>query len=271
MEAFKPDISVVIPYYNSDSTIHKALASIARQTYLPTEVIIVDDGSLAERAAERHIKQDQYPFPVRIIHQVVNKGAPAARNLGKDAAKGSFIAFLDSDDAWTMNKLETQLPVMILTKCDLIYTEYSELFPGDAPSIPDSGYIRNIRLIDILKKNLSPVTLVIRKDLSILFDNRLRRCDDFKFSIDALAEGKKIVKIDVPYSYGFKHAIGESGLTASMCKMSGSFLRACFYISKERRVLVPWMIVFVLFEIVKFPLRYLRIKVRNAYKYSFGR
>ncbi|WP_343304443.1 glycosyltransferase family 2 protein [Chitinophaga niabensis] len=242
------------------------MQSLADQTYMPGEVIIVDDGSEPLKKAVLHINPAQFPFKVIIADQGMNKGAPSARNQGKSIAANEYIAFLDADDAWVKNKLAVQVKMIEDLQCDLLYTEYSESFPGEVPSSVNPDQVLHISYRDVLRKNLSPVTLLMKKDLPLKFDERLRRCDDFKLSIEALAGGFKIVKIDLPYSYGFKFAIGHAGLTKSLFKMSSSFLRACALISMEKPKLTPLMTVFALFEITKFPVRVLKTKLRNAYK-----
>lgn len=101
-----PTVSVVIPAYNAEAFIARALDSVRAQTYLGYEVIVVDDGSsdnthaAAERWFERH------GIPGRAIRQE-NKKIAGARNTGMRAARGRFIALLDHDDLWYPEKLTT--------------------------------------------------------------------------------------------------------------------------------------------------------------------
>ena len=95
-------ISVIVPTFNREKTIKRCLDSVVNQTMPPFEIIVVDDGSV-----DGTIKiLDEYPCRyLRIIRQN-HKGAQAARNLGIINAKGSYIAFLDSDDEWLPYMLE---------------------------------------------------------------------------------------------------------------------------------------------------------------------
>lgn len=101
------NISVVIPMYNRENTIERAILSILNQTFLPMEIIVVDDCSTdgSVRIVREIRKRDRR---VRLIHLRKNSGAQAARNCGIKAAKGEWILFLDSDDELTHNALETQ-------------------------------------------------------------------------------------------------------------------------------------------------------------------
>ncbi|MEZ6019211.1 MAG: glycosyltransferase family 2 protein [Planctomycetota bacterium] len=93
--------SVVIPAYNREGTVGRAIESALAQSYAPFEVIVVDDGSKDGTAAVI----EAFGPPVTLIRQP-NGGAPVARNTGVRAAKGDWIAFLDSDDYWTPGHLE---------------------------------------------------------------------------------------------------------------------------------------------------------------------
>ncbi|WP_317997256.1 glycosyltransferase family 2 protein [Vulcanimicrobium alpinum] len=94
-------VSVVIPAYNAESFIGAAIESVRVQTSLPAEVIVVDDGS-TDRTAEIASQAG-----ARVVTQR-NSGPSAARNAGVDAASSPWIAFLDADDRWAPDKLESQ-------------------------------------------------------------------------------------------------------------------------------------------------------------------
>lgn len=97
------NVSVVIPAYNRAHTLPRALDSALAQTLPAQEVIVVDDGS--QDGTEALIRQ-HYP-QVRYLHQS-NGGVSRARNRGIDAARGDWIALLDSDDSWLPTKLAAQ-------------------------------------------------------------------------------------------------------------------------------------------------------------------
>lgn len=100
-------VSVVIPAYNAQDYIGRAIDSVLAQTLPPDEIIVVDDGSTDNTA--RVVKS--YGSKVRYIHQE-NAGASVARNAGIDAAAGPWIAFLDSDDEWLPEKLRLQTELL---------------------------------------------------------------------------------------------------------------------------------------------------------------
>jgi glycosyltransferase involved in cell wall biosynthesis len=101
------DVSVIIPTYNRASLVVEAIESVFRQTALPREIIVIDDGSTDDTA--RVLK----PFEDRIMFaRQENQGVGAARNRALAMANGQYLAFLDSDDIWLEFKLEMQVAIM---------------------------------------------------------------------------------------------------------------------------------------------------------------
>jgi len=142
MEPFEPmhpsEISVVIPTYNRAHCIVRALESVFAQSLAPGEIIVVDDASHDDTAAVLA----PYAGRIRVIRHETNAGASAARNTGIAAAQGTWVAFLDSDDAWRPDKLARQLAFMAAhginvccTNCDLIWPD-GQVEPAYRPYPP---------------------------------------------------------------------------------------------------------------------------------------
>lgn len=93
----------MIPSYNRSYTLGRALASVVSQTYPVLEIIVVDDCSTDD--TEEVVRQFA---GVSYLRMPDNGGAGRARNVGVEQAKGEWIAFLDSDDVWSCNRLEEQ-------------------------------------------------------------------------------------------------------------------------------------------------------------------
>ena len=96
-------ISVIIPAYNAEQHISRAIDSVLAQTHPADEIIAVDDGSTDDTGQILR----SYGRQLRYIGQE-NGGAGAARNTGIKAARGEWIAFLDADDEWLPEKLKCQ-------------------------------------------------------------------------------------------------------------------------------------------------------------------
>ena len=104
-------VSVIVPVFNSATTILRALDSIFSQTTQPQEIIIVDDASTDDSCAviEKYIENK---LTAKLLRFASNRGPSAARNAGWAVASGDYVAFLDADDAWHRKKLETQFLFM---------------------------------------------------------------------------------------------------------------------------------------------------------------
>ncbi len=92
--------SVIIPAYNAEQTIERAVESVLRQTYPVHQILVIDDGSVTPLSPGWFAHAPQ----VRVIRKR-NGGAASARNLGLDKSTGEYIAFLDADDYWEPHKL----------------------------------------------------------------------------------------------------------------------------------------------------------------------
>lgn len=114
-------ISVVIPLYNKEKQIAATLRSVFNQTFQDFEVVIVNDGSTDSSVS---VVESLGDSRIRLINQK-NSGVSAARNRGIDEAKGELIAFLDADDEWKQEYLETQMSlVRKYPQCDVFATNY---------------------------------------------------------------------------------------------------------------------------------------------------
>lgn len=104
-------VSTIIPAHNRADLLREAVASVLAQTYRPIEIIIVDDGSTDDTGAAADELAAAHPGLVRIIHQP-NAGPGAAREAGRQVARGEFIQYLDSDDILLPRKFELQVAML---------------------------------------------------------------------------------------------------------------------------------------------------------------
>ena len=119
-------ISIITPTYNCGEFIAETIESVLKQTYKNWEMIIVDDCSTdnTNEIVNTYITKDK-----RIKYYCLkkNSGAAIARTKAIDLAKGSYIAFLDSDDIWLPNKLEYQLFTMKKNNWNFTCTDYEQV------------------------------------------------------------------------------------------------------------------------------------------------
>ncbi|WP_233842632.1 glycosyltransferase family 2 protein [Dyella sp. 2HG41-7] len=116
-------VSVIMPVYNADAWLQRAINSVLVQSYTRLELIAVDDGS-SDRSPELLAAFADIDARVRVLRQPSNGGVAAARNAGILAAHGDYISFLDADDWWHPAKLERQLVTMRKSDALISYASY---------------------------------------------------------------------------------------------------------------------------------------------------
>jgi succinoglycan biosynthesis protein ExoO len=104
----EPEVSVVIPAHNAAETIMGAVGSILRWGSVEAEIIVVDDGSMDSTGEVVRSTED---VRLRVIRLATPRGPAGARNVGIEAARGKWVAFLDADDEWLPGRLDSLLPV----------------------------------------------------------------------------------------------------------------------------------------------------------------
>lgn len=101
-----PEVSVIIPTYNRSNLLRRAIDSVRKQSFHKWELIVVDDASDDDT---ENVVREYGDARISYLRQVENMGAPAAKNRGIHSARGEWIAFLDSDDEYSVDKLSRQL------------------------------------------------------------------------------------------------------------------------------------------------------------------
>lgn len=112
-------ISVIIPCFNSERFIVRAIESVLKQTYKNYEIIVVDNNSFDNTTGIIYDYMNRCPNKIKVLHEY-KKGAPAARNKGLYEAKGEWIQFLDSDDELLPDKLKQQIEVADSSEADVV-------------------------------------------------------------------------------------------------------------------------------------------------------
>jgi GT2 family glycosyltransferase len=196
-ESGPPLVSVVIPAYNSSAYIAAALESVFRQTFSSYEVIVINDGSPDTAALESALQ----PFLARLRYfRQENRGPSAARNFGIREARGRYIALLDSDDAWLPDHLARQIDHLTRDpELGLVYSNNTQFRDGRAignafDKVPQTGPVTLESLLaEQCTVNTSSV-VVLRESLfqAGLFDESLRRCEDFDLWLRLASHGVRM-------------------------------------------------------------------------------
>ena len=185
-------VSVIIPTYNREKTILRAVSSVLNQTYGDLELIVVDDCSTDK--TEEIVKSIE-DSRVIFVKLEKNSGACVARNTGIAMARGEYIAFQDSDDEWLSNKLEKQLEYLNKTGADVTFHKVRQHFPDSDelnyfPHKEESGFVSHLEI-----SNISLVTtqsIVGKKEVfgHYLFDPAVKKMQDYDWAVRASKEYK---------------------------------------------------------------------------------
>lgn len=219
----KPEVSVIIPTYNSEQYIAKALKSVFNQSYRNLEVILIDDAS-ADSTVK--IARSFHEPRLKIIINEQNRGVSYGRNLGIAQARGKWIALLDSDDWYASERLSKLVAVGEAQEADLIADDLFLI--NDGASEPWSTLCAEspqlklslIALIDAVKfvasDRLAPIgakrtwSLGYTKPLisseflrqnQIWYDENLKVGEDFSLYLECLRKQARFYLLKQPYYY----------------------------------------------------------------------
>ena len=134
-------VSVIIPVYQVENYLERAVDSVLAQTLEEKEIILVDDGSPdgSPEICDRYARQ--YPEMIRVIHKE-NQGLGMARNTGVDAARGEYLAFLDSDDTVEPEMYEEMYEKAREGDYDIVMCDVKILYVEENKSVVSSSYPR---------------------------------------------------------------------------------------------------------------------------------
>lgn len=193
-------ISVIIPSYNREDTIKRAVESVLKQSgEYDLELIIVDDCS-SDGTVETIKSLMNKDKRIKLIKLEKNKGANFARNVGIEHSSGNIIAFQDSDDEWLEGKLEEQME-FINQGFQFITTSFYKIDGRKTEKITLNSGNKVISQKDILPVNyLSTQTFLMTRNVidEFKFDIDMPRLQDWDFVLRVM-EKYDIFYIDKPY------------------------------------------------------------------------
>ncbi|WP_175990102.1 glycosyltransferase family A protein [Bacillus sp. Marseille-Q1617] len=180
--------SVIIPTHNRLDLLKRALSSLEKQTYKEFEVIVIDDGN----TLNKHDKEEVLSFKlnIKILNNKESKGPSESRNLGVSNAKYEWVAFLDDDDEFVENKLDTIKKHITLKNPDLIHHDATikmvhEKFNYKTKSFQSLNYQNDLFIKNIIGG--TPV-VVVKKEI-------LKEAGGFSKDLEALEDYELWIKI----------------------------------------------------------------------------
>lgn len=256
----KLPVSVVIPCFNCADTIKPAVYSIASQTRLPAEVILVEDGSANDTINVLRELELQYSDWIRVVVLKKNQGAASARNAGWLLATQNYVAFLDADDTWHPDKLHIQYeymrknPEIALSGHQCVFLERA----GDLPAIPINIDVTPISAKSLLIKNaFSTPTVMLKRDISIRFQEDKRFAEDLLLWQKIAFSGLRVVRIEAILAYVHKPVYGAGGLSGQLWEMEKGELSNFLSLYRSQCINGIFYIIACAFSIIKFSKRLL--------------
>lgn len=244
-------VSVIIPSYNSEKYIGETLASVCAQTYPDFEVLVMNDCS-QDRTPEIVEKYAQKDPRIHLINLPGNKGVSHARNQGVEKASGEWIAFLDSDDMWTKDKLEKQLELQkslrekepSIEDPEFLFTGSSFIDENGDPLASVLHVPERVDFSELLKQNIiSCSSVLIRRSLIQKYP---MPCSD-RFHED-FATWLTILKNEKIEAYGLDeplliYRVTRSSRSGNKCKAACMTFRAYRYIGLSvTKSLRSWLV-----------------------------
>lgn len=208
-----PLVTAIIPTYNRAWAIIRALDSVLEQTYPALEIIVVDDGSTDNTA------EVLAPYLEKItLLSTNNSGVSAARNVGIKKSTGKFVAFLDSDDQWTPDKIDCQVdffhkhPEAMICQTEEIWIRKGKRVNPKFKHKKPSGMIFEPSLELCL---VSPSAVMMRReffDIKGFFNENLPACEDYDLWLRT-ATDMPVYLVDTPCT--IKHGGHEDQLSSA--------------------------------------------------------
>jgi glycosyltransferase involved in cell wall biosynthesis len=267
-------ISVVIPYYNSQKTIVRALDSALAQTKKVNEIILVNDGSVDDgpQIVENYIDNNM-EINFKHISFKINQGQSAARNEGAKISSSQYIAFLDADDAWNPQKNEIQVkylkenPGFKVIACKMDYLKDSSQWVK-----PINEKLLTVRKIGFLNQvfrliNLHTPGLIIERH----FFNEIKMYDNYGFMEDWHLHIKASMINNILYvggkslAYVFKPFYGVSGLTSNLMSTQKVELIILKRLYSEKSINIIILIFATILSLIRFIKRLVITSLRKNY------
>lgn len=260
-------VSVVIPCYRCSMTIARALDSVAAQTVLPMEVILVEDGSGDGTLEQLHaLAAAHAPGWIRIVALLENGGAATARNAGWSVVTHPYLAFLDADDAWHPRKIELQYGYMEThPEVALCGHGYAVLAPVGLPhdEIREVSARPLSKLSLLLSNRLITPSVMLKRDVPQRFLPSRRHVDDHLLWLQLLYAGLPVVRLSQVLAYTHKPMYGASGLSSKLWQMEKAELQNYWILRHEGHIGAPAALALSAYSLAKFLRRALLVGLRR--------
>lgn len=235
-----------MPVYNRASIIIKTLESIINQTYKDLEIIIIDDCS-DDFSKLKSIVESYNDNRIILTRNLENMNGAFSRNVGIEKATGKYIAFMDSDDTWELDKIEKQVKLAeTLTGSFLIYCKSNVIRRGFSELLPTKAILETETIADYLFVNngymptpsLFLPTYIAKNNL---FNKTLRRHQDYDFLLKLEKENIKFIFLDEVLVNVYANHIEKSEKRGANYTVSKKFLEEYLEFFNEKNANYFWL------------------------------
>ena len=257
-------VSVIIPSYRAAATIARALASVAAQGQRPYEVIVVDDASDDDTCKIlKGLVKEYGESWLKVFFFEKNQGPAAARNYGWEQASQPWIAFLDADDTWHVDKLALQLGVMASHPEFTLSGHLCGTSQTSASGLPPHFRVSECSLLRLLYANiLRTPTVMLRRNITLRFPQGQRYSEDYHLWLSFLGTGGRAAFLELPLAATHKPAFGAGGQSAALWPMEKGELKALFAVRSKGHISWPKFAGAVSWSLLKFIRRRLITRFR---------
>lgn len=255
-------ISVIIPCYNAAQTLKQCINSVLTQTFAVHEILIIDDGS-KDNSVEVAIQiiNDNPTIKIRLFEQK-NSGPSKARNVGIKNAVGNWIAFLDSDDIWFSNKIETQVNyINKFPEIALVSTASSKLFLSEKTNFSLISFRQAL-----YRNYFETSTVIVKIDVikDVLFYEPQKYSEDYRAWLTILSNGNTGLYINsfLVRSIENKSPFGQSGLSKNIYGIEKGEWTNFLFLLKNKKITYFVFFKAATYSTLKFMRRFLITKFR---------
>lgn len=210
-----PLISVIVPVYNVEKYVRRAVESLAAQTYPRMEIILVDDGSqdssgfICDELAKEHKN-------VQVIHQD-NRGVSAARNVGLDAMHGEYFGFVDPDDFVEPDMYEFLYLALRDSEADIACCSFDHYFQNVIVPYEGERFFDTVPVCDAVPRDIKSGLYITWNKLfacytcgDVRYDTAYVNGEDRLFAIEAMQRARRVAYA-MEDKYHYFHRAGSAG------------------------------------------------------------
>jgi glycosyltransferase involved in cell wall biosynthesis len=253
-----PNVSVIVPCFNSSLTIGRCLESIVCQTLQPDEIILVIDKSNDMQKTLDVIDAYKISYTnikIKVKIPDIKSGVAGARNIGWEMSTSKYLAFLDSDDAWVQKKLYKQVNFMLLNPNVDMVCGLTKIYSPQTQEENGNWSLTAVNKYRMLFKNeVCTRTVLLKRILPLRFEVGKQHSEDYLLWLQLLFSGIKVIKFEEIMAYSFKSDYTDAGLASNLENAEIGEIDTIFKIFKQgglNYILLPLVFAFSIIKYIR--------------------